>query len=208
MRLSRRRRLPRRRQWAVPLLHGALRDQSVLCGGRRRHRGGLQSGGGVPEPMAGYLPLCPHGVQLHAVCQGPGRSGGARWDASFSMTPLPLRDVSERLTTAGGAPLDPPPLPLFEAKFSSAPLAQEVLSFRVGGTIGGGGDPAKPPPPLPIYPSPPSNPPPPLFQYISPLPLIPHPPFPSSNTSLAPPPLCSNTPPPLPTIHSLCAKDN
>ena len=57
----------------------------------------------------------------------------------------------------GRAP--PPPLPLFEAKFSSAPLVQEDLCLKsfsgafgagVGGTIGGGGirPTAFPPPPL------------------------------------------------------------
>ena len=55
----------------------------------------------------------------------------------------------------------PPPLPLFEANFFSAPLAQQDLSLKkfpgafgagVGGTIGGGGVPAKPPSSLPIRP--------------------------------------------------------
>ena len=102
------------------------------------------------------------------------------------------RDVVKRLTTVGRAPPPPwtppppqtppprPPLPLFEAIFSSAPSAQEDLSLTffsgafsagVGGAIGGVGGPAKPPlepppPPsssLPVHPPPP---PPPLFQYV------------------------------------------
>ena len=74
-------------------------------------------------------------------------------------------------------PLSPPspPLPLFEAKFSSAPLAQEEFSLEilfgpfgagVGGTIGAGGSGQPPPPQPPQHPPPPPS---------------------SSNTSLEPP---------------------